>query len=56
MRVIGQIFQDHSAPCEDDRVAPVRLEALQLPKGKSRVRDDDSLSDAWGRLIPQEEV
>ena len=46
--IIGQIFRDHSAPREDDRVAPVRLKALQLPKGKSRVGDDDSLGDAWG--------
>ena len=56
VRIIGQVFRDHSAPCDDDRVTPVGLEALQLPKGKSRVRDNDSLSDTWGRLIPQEEV
>ena len=43
-------------PCENDRVAPVRLEAPQLPEGKSRIRDNDSLSDAWGGLVPQEEV
>ena len=43
--VICQVFRDHSSPCEDDRVAPVGLKALQLPEGKSRVRDNDSLSD-----------
>ena len=56
MRIQGQVFCDHSTPCEDDRVAPVGLEALQLPKGKGHVRDNDSLGDTWRRWIPQEEV
>ena len=43
-------------PCEDNRVAPVRLEALQLPKGERSIGDDDSLGDAKGGFIPQEEV
>ena len=54
--IVCQVIRDHSAPCEDDRVAPIGLEALQLPKGKSRVRDNDSLGDTWGRWVPQEKV
>ena len=54
--IVCQVIRDHSAPCEDDRVAPIGLEALQLPKGKSRVRDNDSLGDAYRGLSPQEEM
>ena len=56
MGVISQVFRDHSAPREDNRVAPVGLKALQLLKGKSRIRDNDSLGDTWGWLVPQEKV